>query len=232
MYKCLFLFAFFLSNIQAYGTVFSPISIKQQIKESDGVLEGEVTAIESVEQNNVIHSKVTVLANRWIGLTPEDNFIDIYFPGGKVGDKVFKIDGAPKFKIGEGVVLFTKIHKGKNWVNNLGLGKYTTKQVGERTLIVNQIFPAHPTVGQMKLEKFYELSEWVKKEKFKERFKDKYEVNYENEMRLKHKLHKRKRSIASIGSVDSPERSQLSSMWLVLLLGGLGAIFGVLRRRT
>lgn len=230
MAKSLFLLLFLASFSNAYSTTFVPISIKKQIKQSDGVVEGEVISVESEQQDSGIVSKVTLLPNKWIGLVPKDSFVEVYFPGGALGENVQEIKGAPKFEIGERVVLFTKRHKERDWVNNLGLGKFSLKTLGKRKVIVNQIFPAHPQVGQMRMDKFYDLSEWVKKEKFKERFKDKYELNLEKEAHVRFKRNSGGRSIASVDETEEVS-NKLPASGLVVIFAILGIIFGILRKK-
>ncbi len=225
----LLLSCFFMA--MASATTFSPISIKNQIRQSDGVLQGEVITVMSEETPKGIVSKVTVLANKWIGIEPEDNFVDVYYPGGNVGDKIVKVHGSPQFEIGEKIILFTKIQDKKHWVNNLGLGKFSMKVMGERMVMINQIFPGHPQVGQMNVEKFYTLSEWVKKNKFKERYKDKYELNIEKEAQARISNHKKGRSIASIQE-QQKSHNRLPTFWLVVLFGALGIVFGVFKNKS
>ena len=230
MRKHLFLLPFFVMSSFVYATTFVPISIKKQIKESDGLIQGEVISVTSEKNGNRIVSKVTLLADKWIGLKPDENFIDIYYPGGKIGETVFDVKGSPKFDVGENVVLFTKKHKEKNWVNNLGLGKFSLKIMGDKKVLINQIFPGHPEVGQMRIDKFYDLSEWVKKQKFEERYKDKYELNLDKESQALYKRKIRGRSIASIGEKDESQ-NKLPAIWLVVILGGLGIAVGVIRKK-
>jgi hypothetical protein len=230
MRNYLYLLSLFTLTSIAHATTFVPISIKNQIKESDGVIQGEVISVTSEKNGNRIVSKVTLLADKWIGLSPSESFIDIYYPGGKIGETVIEIKGSPKFEIGENVVLFTKKHKEKDWVNNLGLGKFSLKNMGEKKVLVNQIFPGHPQVGQMGIKRFYDLSEWVKKKKFKERFKDKYELNLEKESQALYKTKSRGRSIASVSEAEETQ-NKLPAIWLVVILGALGLIVGVIRKR-
>lgn len=223
----------FLMSFQAIATTFVPISIKKQIKESDGLVKGEVTAIESIIHQGKIATKVTLHADKWIGLDPDEyGFVDLYYPGGQVDDQVVEVGGSPQFDLGEDVILFVKLHKKNYWVNNLGLGKFSIKKIGPKEIIVNQIFPNHPNVGQMRLTKFYELSQWVKKDKFTERFKDKYELNQEKHSRNFHQGKRKGRSIASVTGKEKLEQHKFSAIWLVLILGLLVLLFGFLRKKT
>lgn len=217
-----------LHSSLVFSTTFVPLSIKKQIKHSDGVLQGEVISISSENDGEKIITKVTVLANKWIGLNPEENFLEIYYPGGEIGDRANKVSGSPKFEIGENIIVFTKEQNGRNWINNLGLGKFSMKRVGDQNIMINQIFPGMPQVGQMTVNKFYDLSEWVKKEKFQNRYKDKYEINSERQVRVNSR--KPGRKIASISN-DELAKNKIPAYWLVLIFGFLGVGFSVIRNR-
>ncbi|MAX65472.1 MAG: hypothetical protein QF441_11955 [Bacteriovoracaceae bacterium] len=230
MAKYLFLFNFLSISFLAHSTTFVPLTIKQQIKTSDGIVKGEVVAL-SYEQDNQqeIVTKATILADKWVGLNNEDNLVDVYYPGGKVGNHVLRIPGAPKLNIGEKVVLMLRNQSEKIWVNNLGLGKFSLKKLGDNYILVNQVFPANPKVGQMKLEKFLNLVEWVKKTKFKERFKDKYEISREKAVSNNMRNEGVSRSIASTEANKKPK--PFSNYWLVLILGALGIIVRVVNNK-
>ncbi len=230
MRKSLIILVFCLGAMGVHGTLFAPVSIKSQIKEGDGVIKGEVITSEAIEENGQILTRVTLRADRWIGVSPEEgSLVDVYYPGGKVGSRVLKIEGTPEFEIGERVILITKHDKEKYWVQNLGLGKFSIKKLGSKEIIINQIFPGMPNVGQMPLNKFYELSKWVKKEKFKERFKDKYELNIEKEQKLRN----RKIAGRSIASVPDHvrEENRIPTYWLVIILAILFPILGFFRKK-
>ena len=229
MYKCLISQLFLMFSCSVMATTFAPISIKKQIKQSDGVVYGEVLDIEAYEDGDIINSKVTILANKWIGVNPQDNQLVLHFPGGKINQKIFKVHGSPKFELGETVVVLVRKYKGNFWINNLGLGKFSIKNIGKGSVIVNQVFPTHPDVGQMNLNKFFELSQWVKKTKFEERFKDKYEIGYENEMRKKII---KGRAVASVNLDDAEESRNISIIWLLILLGLFGFVHRVIKNRS
>jgi len=213
------------------ATTFTPISIKNQIKQSDAVLQGQVVSMEAEAIDGVIHTKVTIMADKWINFSPEEGFVDVYFPGGVFGDRVTKVFGSPNFQVGESVIIFTKIQDQKHWINNLGLGKFSMKRMGDHQVMINQIFPSHPEVGQMRVDKFVDLTEWVKNSKFNKRFKNKYEVENDKQVRYLFNKKKRSRSIASLENDFSETQNKLSDYWLVLTLALLGLFFGIFRNR-
>jgi hypothetical protein len=232
MSKLLILFITF--SAFANATSFLPVSIKKQISESSGIIVGEVVNSEAIfDKNGAIQTKTFLKLDKWIGITPVSYHIEVYVPGGEVGDRVHSIEGAPKFTIGEKVVLMLKDHNEKQWVLNLGLGKFNIKKVGNSEILVNSIFPRHPKVSQISLDIFYTLASRIKSTKFHERTKNKYELEIEKHSAII-KKDKLKRGIASIrgGSrIDrNADNSKDSTFWIILILGFLGALFTILKK--
>lgn len=225
---CIYLILFIsLSSVQA--TTFSPLTIKTQIKQSDSIVKGRVISeFSEINENGEIVTVVDILADKWIGTEAQSDIIQVYYRGGVVGDKAVLIEGAPEFTVGEKVIVFTKKVHEKNYIVNLGLGKFSLKKLGDEYVLVNQIFPRKPQVGQMRLDKFIDLSQWVKKERFTERYKDKYEIMQEKQASIKTKV-KKGRKIASIGKEENSEPK--SATWLVFLFGLLGAVFIIIKKR-
>lgn len=217
----------------SFATTFIPLPIKKQVKESGKVVEGSVISLESKLHNGVIISSVRLLVDKWIGLELNQTYLNVHFPGGRVENQVYKVEGTPEFELGEDVVLMLVEQDGKFWVNNLGLGKYSIKMLGERKVLVNQIFPNHPGVGQISVDKFHTLTEWVTKKKFKERYKDKYEINNERDLHSKIIQRRRGRSIASEEFASGQnEKDSVPAIWLVIVLGLMVAIVRFFRRKS
>jgi hypothetical protein len=84
----------------------------------------------------------------------------------------------------------------------------------------------------MGVKKFYDLSEWVKKEKFSERFKNKYELNMEKEARQRGNSKNKGRRIASAQDSITNNTNKLPAFWLVVILGVLGISIGVIRNKS
>lgn len=216
-------------NTNVFATTFVPLTIKKQINSADGIVVGEVVNTTSYEhKSGKIFTRAFVKADRWIGSKVDNNHIEINYPGGKLGSKVFKVFGAPNFESGEKVVLFTKDINGQTFINNLGLGKFSVKNFGKSQIMVNQVFPNMPEVGQMEIESFYQLTESIKQQKFSQRFKDKYERNIEKQTVLKTETNSRK-----IASIDKKQdREGLADYWLVIILGILGVAVSLVRKKS
>lgn len=223
------LVALTLSITQAFGTTFIPVPIKKQIVESHGIVKGEVVAVNAEEdEKGRIVTRLFLRADKWIGVQPTDNHLEILYPGGQLGDRVQLIHGSPKFKPGEKVVLFLKENNKNLWVQNLALGKFMIRKYGVSDVLINSVFPNHPKVGQIPLASFYELASNIKKKDFKERFKDKYEL--QTEKYAYQNIGKSGRSIASVRKAEEAEEN-LNISWLIALLGIIGGVFTFVRRR-
>ena len=209
----------------AIGTTFVPISIKTQINEADSIVYGEVISKESqLVDETMVATKYVLKLDQWIGVENTDGReFEVLTPGGEVDGKAIEVPGTASMNLGEKVVLLLGKDENKNfWVKNLGLGKYSAKKIGNGTILVNQIFPLNPEIGQIKLSYFFSLAERLKEEKFKQRFRDKYEIQAEKQVRYK-KLNRKGRKIASIDSEES-KSNRTGPIWLVIILGLMGGI--------
>ncbi len=215
--------------LNSFASSFIPLTIKKQTKEAEIILVGDVINIESMEVGEgEFESKAVLLANKWMGFQPsDDRVVEVYYPGGVIGDRVHKVIGSPEFKAGESVVLMLKNDNGKFRVMNLGLGKFSLKKFGNKTVLINQIFPNYPDVSQMGIDQFFALAEWVKKEKFIERYKDKYELQKESQVNTVYKNRGRGRSIASA----ERESRKVSAYWLAFILGCIALFAHIIRKK-
>lgn len=205
----------------AYGTTFRPLTVKSQVNEADNVYIGEVVSVSSDFEGSEIISKVFLKLDKWHGENVEHGHVEVYFPGGKVGDFVQNVEGSAAFEVGEKVALMSKTIEGRSWVMNLGLGKFSVKTIGNSYLLVNQIFPRHPSVGQIKLDRFESLVSSVKEVKLNKRFKNKYEITNSKSYKVQKTKTRRGRRIASLNR-ESSKKEKPSSLWLVFILLLLG----------
>jgi hypothetical protein len=221
-----------ITNTFVFATTFIPVPIKRQIAESTGIVEGEVLNSEAIiDENGKIVTKIFIKADKWIGVQPTSGHLEVFFPGGIVGDRVQNVHGAPKFNFGEHVVLLLKNNNSKNWIQSLALGKFMVKKYGTTDIIINSVFPKHPKVGQMTLKSFYSLASRIKNRPFKERFKDKYELQVEKD-NVNFSGKKRGRSIASVKSFETKQiENETSTKWILFLFGILGVLFTISRRK-
>ena len=106
MRKLFIAFYLFVFSLGALATVFIPLSIKKQIKQSDAIVRGEVSEINFEEVGDQVTTRVTIYVDRWIGVDPNDHLVDVYLPGGKGTRHSQKVFGAPEFEVGEKIIVF------------------------------------------------------------------------------------------------------------------------------
>jgi hypothetical protein len=206
---------------QAFATLYKPVSISEQVKSSDAVVIGYIDNKNSeLLSDGQVVTKVTLRLERWMGIDNEESnrIFSILIPGGKIGHTVSKIPDNIEFEVGEKVLLFLKQHKGFYWPTNLGLSKYSIKSVGEGELLVNQIFPKHPQIGQIPINYVLGKVSKIKKQDFIVAYKDKYEIQ-----EVKERASRAGRKIASVDSPDKRE-SHMNLLWLILILGIAGGL--------
>lgn len=215
-----------------WATTFRPVPLKGQLKEADIVVLGQVEGIRSLElDSSQIVTEVSLLADEWTGgELPLNGVIKVYYPGGQVGDQVYHVEGSPEFHIGEHIALMLKSHNERLWVLNLGLGKYSIKKVGENNLLINQIFPSHPGMGQVFEQSFKDFARRIKKQKFTSRIKDKYDRDNEKQILMSKK--NRGRTIASDEYQKIRRTSMSDVIWPLSLLIMLGLVFTYMARRN
>lgn len=226
------IFTLLLLNFKAFSTTFVPVTIKDQVGESHGIVKGEVVSVNALRSaEHGIVSRVFIKADKWMGAAVKNDHVEIYFPGGDLENESQVTHGSPRFAPGEKVVVFIKSYRGKNWVQNLGLGKFSIKRAGTEQVIVSDIFPTLPNVGQMPLKNFYQMAARLKEKKFEERFKDKYERAVEKRTSLAPSPKKAAgRKIASLAP-SSTGAEKPSPLWLVLFFGLLGAGARLMKKR-
>ena len=212
----------YIANV--FGTTFVPISIKTQINEANSIVYGEVLSKEpETNEEGLVVTKFVLKLDRWIGLENfEGKELSVFTPGGKLKEQVVEIPGAAKMNLGEKVMLLLGKDETENyWVKNLGLGKYSAKKIGNGIVLVNQVFPMDPKIGQIRMERFVGLAERLKKQEFKVRFKDKYEIQAEKQVKYRKLTKGKGRNIASVEASEHAN-SKMNALWLVLILGLLG----------
>lgn len=236
MQKYIFVFIL-VFTFSAFSSTFVPIPFKKQIKESDAIIYGQVVNTSSVSIGAGVATKVFIRLDKWIGAEVSNNHIEVFYPGGEIGNKATTVAGTPKFRVGERVALFLgKDKEGKYWGKNLGLGKYSEQKFGNGKVLINEMFPKHPEIGQKPLKYFLNIVQKVKSQKFITREKDKYEIQqmkHHSRMGLKSSVKKvYGRSIASVTPMKKNESSsEISIFWLLVILGLMGGLSSFRNKR-
>ena len=162
--KCLWIisihFLFFIGS--TYGSMFVPLPLDEQLKESDGVVwgtylghsykrlpKGEVVTIGSFKVKKQAGLRYQDLLNR--------NKIDVIYPGGVWQGIEYDVLGSPSFNKKEEVLLFVK-RTGLGFViQNLSLGKYKVSKSRNDINFHSTVFTNHPKLGSFSLDHLNDL---------------------------------------------------------------------------
>lgn len=146
----------------AFCTMFKPVLVEHQIEESSAIIIGSLIgqSFEKDELGMIVTKntfKISLASGLTHGFLSENSQIDIYTPGGVLAGLVYHVEGAPTFKLDEEVAVFTKKINEKYWIQNLALGKYSIRKIGETKILISEIFPSNPQMGQIEIRDFYRL---------------------------------------------------------------------------
>ena len=215
---------------------FSVQPIEQQIKESDGLLEGNFLKKKSVTlENGTLATQMFFKMNKEVGLQSDFYGMDeviVHYPGG------VKDGGLPEIVSGERVVLFIRNIDNRYWGLNQGFGTFKVINYGKEVMLVNSVFPQHPQVGQVSWEYFEKAVRRIKGSSLKIVQTLDYPLAPDAEQALSQDpirepaeataVEIKKRIIASDSIVEIEQqepRPNLPVFWLIVGLGFFGGIF-------
>lgn len=219
----------FLLTSSVWATTFKEVSMEDQMGEADGIVLGHYLKSRSVrlDDGTIATQMIFKLKKEW-GLQSElfgmDEII-VHYPGGSVGEETVRIQGVPRFMMGEKVVLFTKNVGGRFWGLNLGLGTFKVINYGTETLLINSIFPQDTKVSQVKLEDFERKVRRIKGSNLKIVMSPQYFEDEEGRIPASVEDGK-KRAVASTPEAEDnkDEQPSPSTFWLITLLALAGAL--------
>ncbi len=222
------------------ATTFKVQPIEQQIRESDGVFQGNFLRSKGIElENGSIATQMIFKMTKETGLQSDlfgmDEII-VHFPGGRVKDRIVKVDGVPEFIPGEKVVLFIRNVNNRYWGMNMGFGTFKVVNYGKQTILVNSVFPHHPQVGQVALEYFEKAVKDIKGSSLKVVHSEIYPTNPDqSQLRApaSNTEEGQNRSVASKSEESENDGSEpLNMLWLIVLLGFSGGVFRLSRFKS
>ncbi len=222
------------------ATTFKVQPIEQQIKESDGIFQGNFLRSKGVElENGSIATQMIFKMTKESGLQSElfgmDEII-VHFPGGRVKDRTVKVDGVPEFIPGEKVVLFIRNVSNRYWGMNMGFGTFKVVNYGKQTILVNSVFPHHPQVGQVAIEYFEKAVKDIKGSNLKVVHSEFYPTNPDQaQLRAPASIVEegQNRSVASKSEESENDGSKpINMLWLIVLLGFSGGVFRLSRIKS
>jgi hypothetical protein len=96
----------------AQGTTVRDPSFAEMVEEADAILQGEVVEVsvyaEDYRGRAVIRTKVSLRIETSLGKAVEGEQLELRFLGGELNGRALHVDGMPKFREGERVILFVK----------------------------------------------------------------------------------------------------------------------------
>lgn len=227
------LFLILFGCLPLWATTFQIQRLDQQLREADGVMEGHYLKSHSITlENGRVATQMIFRIQREFGLQSELFGMDeviIHYPGGQVGDLRVEVQGVPKFIPGEKVVIFTRSVDNRYWGLNLGMGTYKMVNYGNKTMLVNTLFPNHPEMGQVPLDKFEDLVRQIKGVQLKVVTSSHLlEISKNPETAATLRINQgQNRTIASHEEEVDNETTSTSfkTFWLLVLLAFLGTCF-------
>jgi hypothetical protein len=217
----------FLIAFPIGAAVFEVQTIKQQLKEADGVIIGHYLRSRpmTLEDGSLVTQMVFKM-NKEFGLQSDLFGMDeviVHYPDAK------KVEGVPSFVSGEKVVLMIKTRDDRYWGLNLGLGSFKVINYGNEKLIINSVFPEDRRVSQQSLEEFEKDVRLVKGSNLKIVSapvfdQDRHPASEEAPQ---------DRTMASKTDESTPQENQLSfsSLWLMMILALMGGVYRLNRQK-
>jgi hypothetical protein len=133
----------FINNAKA--TILEKLTTEQLTQKSSFIVVGIVTDIQYTKDQNtgLINTFVKIAVENYVKGSSDKKEIEVSFPGGVFDGKKIIIDGTPKFKLYERVMVFTYLNK-KNQYRVVGWhqGKYTIENdliLETKTSLINFI---------------------------------------------------------------------------------------------
>lgn len=214
------------------ATSFHPVSVEKLITSSDAILVGDFLEAKTVMlEDGLIATEARFKLEQEWGLHAEEygmSEVIVFFPGGTFEGKTTHVDGAPHFVVGEkNVLMLHAAQDGSLWVQGLASGTFKVVKVGPQRILINPVFPSHPTLGRFPLERFHQIVTEVKGHDLREVHSDKYVREWEKERERVFHRKGNSRSIASVaGPSDNVRKADVvDNFWLLTMMAVLGAFF-------
>lgn len=237
MVKLLILFS--ILSFGAQATTFKAVPIQEQIKEADGMFQGNYLKSKTIEiEDGRLATQMHFKINKEHGLQSDFFGMDeviVHYPGGQMNGNTSKIEGVPEFVPGEKVMLFIKSVNNRYWGLNLGFGSFRVINYGKETILVNYIFPHHPEVGQVNFHQFEQLVKKIKGSNLKTVQTVQHPSSFDSERPQRAPASEgQNRTVASKSeqSDNVEDRPNFSIFWLIAFLGIVGGIVRMSNRKA
>jgi hypothetical protein len=230
--KVLKIFICIATFSKVFATTFIPTSFERQVRDSSAIIEAKFVGdtYKKLKSGEVV-TESTFSLNKVAGLAPSEivnkqNF-KVLTKGGVWQGIVYKVNGTPKFKKGEEVVLILQKTPFGHVVDNMAMGKYSIEYKNRVKYLKSSIFPNHPSMGEMNYIKFNKIVSHYFGSVLSEINLDKIVYDPQLKKRQTRSMASVKdaegRDIASISERDKKKKEEpVNIIWLVIILSALG----------
>jgi len=141
------------------GTIYRPLSIEDQIDSASAVIRGVFSgkAYKKLPSGEIItENYFQILESAGVAKSEIVNpaHFRVITPGGLFQGINHKVIDGPEFVEGEEVYLLLKKGMYGMWIKDLALGKYNKVTKDGEIFLKSAVFPNHPELGAISLEKF------------------------------------------------------------------------------
>ena len=148
----------------ALPTLFAPVTVQEKVEDSDAVILGIVAGAHfKKDDKGVIMTEVTLDVKKSVGLQfnqiVSKKSFKVRYPGGEWGGLVQKIEGTPRFKTGEEVILLLRHRKNVFWIHHLAAGKFSKMMRDGQEFLISPIFSDLMGVGLISFFDFQKILE-------------------------------------------------------------------------
>ena len=216
----------------SWATTFEPVPLERLAHHADAVIIGDFLNSKTITlEDGLVATEAVFKIEKELGVDADEfglTEIKVYYPGGVDGSEGLRIEGAPEFTPGQkSALLLTQHTDGRLWVQGMALGSFKVLRIGQKTIVVNSVFPTDSELSNIEIGQFQKKIASIKEKPFREIFSDKYF----NELKKSKRSNVSQpsgnyRSIASYS--DTPENNKdsnaTSSFWLLAVLGLMGVL--------
>ena len=144
-----------------WATTFQAVPLEDLVDESEAFVHGVYTGYEyTTSESGRVVTRHTIEALAVAGLGGEAGGDYTFFTRGGIreGGIAVEVQGAPRFRIREEVVVLLGDAGGSFFVSNLAAGKFEVYERGGRKFLKNAAFPDDEGLSDISLESFYETA--------------------------------------------------------------------------
>lgn len=215
----------------SWATTFQPIPLEKMIQPADAILLGDfLRSTTVVLEDGTLATEARFKIDKEVGLDADEfglTEIKVFYPGGRSKERELRVEGAPSFVPGEkNVLMLSQADDGRLWVQGLAMGTFKVVRLGQKTVLMNAVFPADSVLSRVEMSRFQRLVASLKGQPLKEVYSDKYVRELQKDAQRPAGLEGgNSRSIASQAqrSENGSAPNVMNTFWLLMIFGFIGA---------